>query len=258
MTERSEAVSQDDLLALVDGQLDAARAAEVEGWLAGHPEEAALVADWRRQTALLKEALDPVLDEPVPAALSDALRRRRRLWTRVAATAAAAAIVAFPIGFATGRHAPPGVTGADPGQRLADQSLSAYHVYAAEVRHPVEVWANEEQHLVTWLTKRLGAPVKAPDLSHDGLHLVGGRLLAEDDKPQALLMYEDASGRRFTLLVERIVKGRPTAFRYVANSDAGAFYWIDGQIGYAITGPPDRIALLKVAETVYAQLDPGS
>jgi anti-sigma factor RsiW len=121
----------------------------------------------------------------------------------------------------------------------------------------VEVWAEEEQHLVKWLTKRLGVPVKAPDLSRNGLHLVGGRLLAEREAPLALLMYEDDSGRRFTLLVEHITEARPTAFRYIEKNDAGAFYWVDGEVGYALTGPADRAALLQVAETVYEQLNPG-
>ena len=89
----------------------------------------------------------------------------------------------------------------------------------------------------------------------NGLRLVGGRLLASDEKPLALLMYEDASGRRFTLLVEHITAARATAFRYVEHADAGAFYWIDGEIGYALTGPADRALLLEVAETVYEKLD---
>jgi anti-sigma factor RsiW len=243
-------------VAFADSRLDAARAAEVEAWLAEHPDEAKQVEAWRQQTALLKAALDPVADEPVPTELTDTLRppRPRRLMWAMAA-AAAAAIVAFPLGMALGWY----LTGGrmiNAGEQLAETGLSAYRVYTAEVRHPVEVWAEEEQHLVNWLTKRIGVPVKAPDLSRNGLHLVGGRLLAEDDAPLALLMYEDNSGRRFTLLVEHIAEARPTAFRYVQKNDACAFYWVEGQIGYALIGPADRTLLLQVAETVYEQLNP--
>ena len=42
---------------------------------------------------------------------------------------------------------------------------------------PVEVGGDNEKALVTWLTKRLGAPVSAPSLSALGYELVGGRLL---------------------------------------------------------------------------------
>lgn len=251
-------VTNEDLVAFADGRLDQARAAEVETWLAEHADEARQVEEWRRQTALLKEALDPVTAEPVPAALTDALRRRRphpRYW--VMASAAAATAVAFPLGMALGWYLTASQMMVDAGERLAETGLSTYRVYTAEVRHPVEVWADEEQHLVNWLTKRLGVSVKAPDLSKNGLKLVGGRLLVEGGAPLALLMYEDDGGRRFTLLVEHIVEGRQTAFRYVEKSDAGAFYWIEGEVGYALTGPADRSALLQVAETVYEQLNPG-
>ena len=32
------------------------------------------------------------------------------------------------------------------------------------------------------------------------------------------------------------------------------YYWIDGKGGYALTGPAERVRLLKIAETVYQQL----
>jgi anti-sigma factor RsiW len=253
------AVSNEDLVAFVDGRLDAGRAEEVEAWLADHPKEAELVGDWRRQTELLKAALDPVAGDPVPPALTDVVRGRRRrrpaIW--IAASAAAAAIIAFPLGMTLGWYLTASQMMVDRGEQLAQTGISAYRIYTAEVRHPVEVWAEEEEHLVRWLTKRLGVPVKAPDLSRNGLKLVGGRLLAEGDTPLALLMYEDETGRRFTLLVENIAKGRQTAFRYMEKNDAGAFYWVEGEVGYALTGPADRTALLQVAETVYEQLNPG-
>jgi hypothetical protein len=48
---------------------------------------------------------------------------------------------------------------------------------------PVEIWANEEKRLVTWLTRRLGFQVHAPDLNGVGYALVGGRLVAGNEKP---------------------------------------------------------------------------
>ena len=52
--------------------------------------------------------------------------------------------------------------------RLRSAALVAYAVYAPEVRHPVEVAATQQEHLVQWLSKRLGRPLKVPDLTfHD-------------------------------------------------------------------------------------------
>ncbi len=249
-------VTNEDLVAFADGRLDTERAAEIKTWLGEHPDEAKQVAEWQRQTELLKAALDPVADEPVPPTLTEALHRRRArplYWAM--ASAAAAAVIAFPLGLALGWYLTAANIMVSQGERLAETGLSTYRVYTAEVRHPVEVWADEEQHLVTWLTKRLGVPVKAPDLSRNGLKLVGGRLIVEGKAPLALLMYEDNSGRRFTLLIEHIPDGRQTAFRYVHGDDACAFYWIEGDIGYALTGPADRNVVMQVAETVYEQLN---
>ena len=47
---------------------------------------------------------------------------------------------------------------------------------------------------MTWLTKRLGAPVSAPSLSALGYELVGGRLLPGGAGPVALFMYGAPDG----------------------------------------------------------------
>ncbi len=49
-----------------------------------------------------------------------------------------------------------------------------------EVRHPVEVTAAQQDHLVQWLSKRVGRPLKVPVLAAEGYELVGGRLLSGD------------------------------------------------------------------------------
>ncbi|MCB1436970.1 MAG: anti-sigma factor [Rhodobiaceae bacterium] len=256
MTERTRPVSEQDIMALVDGELDPARAAEVEAWLADHPDEARQAEGWRRQNLALKSALDPVAGEPVPGRLSRLAGGKSRRWLAPALSAAAAAIVTFPLGLAL---APGNRVDVAPGagERLARSGIAAHRVYAVEVRHPVEVWGDEEQHLVTWLTRRLGVPVKAPDLAAKGLRLVGGRLLADGGRPAALLMYEDRGGRRYTLVLERVSPARLTAFRYESSEDVGAFYWVDGETGYVLSGPADRAALLEVARAVYGQINPG-
>ncbi len=67
----------------------------------------------------------------------------------------------------------------------------AHVVYSREKRHAIEVMANEERHLVSWLSKRLGFALKVPNLSREGYALVGGRLLPGDQGSVAHFMYED-------------------------------------------------------------------
>ena len=78
MTDRRE-FDDVTLQAYLDGELDPGRAAEIEAWLSAHPEAAARVEAWRRNDHLLRAALDPTLDEPIPPALNAALFRRRPL-----------------------------------------------------------------------------------------------------------------------------------------------------------------------------------
>jgi anti-sigma factor RsiW len=248
-------IREEDLLAYADDRLDATRRAAVEAWLAEHPEEAARVAAWREQNALLRGALDPVTSEPVPPELNTALRETpRRRWRAPTLAAAIATLIAFPVGLAVGHYFWDQPLRQEA-MAIATAGLDAHKIYAVEVRHPVEVGADEEQHLVTWLTKRLDVPVKAPDLSADGLRLLGGRLIPSGDKPAALLMYEGENGERFTLLIERATPQAMTAFRYTEAGNIGAFYWIDGPAGYALSGPADRVRLLKIARAVYEQLE---
>src|SRR5437868_7678868 len=68
-------IHESDLHAYADGKLPANRRAEVEAYLAVHPDDAKRVDAWRSQSRGLHAALDGVLNEAVPAAvLPPALR----------------------------------------------------------------------------------------------------------------------------------------------------------------------------------------
>ncbi|MEK7737636.1 MAG: anti-sigma factor [Pseudomonadota bacterium] len=139
---------------------------------------------------------------------------------------------------------------------LPRQAALAHAVYSPEVRHPVEVGAAQEEHLVQWLSKRLGHDLTIPRLGPQGFDLVGGRLLPGEAGPAAQFMYQDAQGLRLTLYVRKASAGnRETAFRYAREDRVGVFYWIDGPFGYALSGEVPRERLLTVAESVYRQLN---
>ncbi|MBA5637468.1 anti-sigma factor [Duganella sp. LX20W] len=142
-------------------------------------------------------------------------------------------------------------------QALARSAAVAHAVYSPEQRHPVEVGADQQQHLVTWLSKRLGAPLHPPQLGALGYELIGGRLLPGQSGPVAQFMYDNAGGRRLTLYVSTEQRhNRTTAFRFAQEGKVGVFYWIDGRYGYALSGALDKAALARLADAVYAQLEP--
>jgi anti-sigma factor RsiW len=244
-------VLENELQAFVDGVLDEVRRAEVETYLAGRPEEAERVRAYRAQSAALRALFDPVLAEPVPAAL--VARPAPRRWPTFA-LAASVLFAGVAIGWlARGTVVPLPQTGSS----LARSAAVAHAVYSPEVLHPVEVGAEQEDHLVKWLSKRLGTDLRVPKLAPLGYNLVGGRLLSGPQGPVAQFMYQEAKGQRLTLYVSRQKgEGRDTAFRFSQEDKVSVFYWIDHKFGYALSGEIRREALLALATAVYQQLSP--
>jgi anti-sigma factor RsiW len=253
MTDRS--METQDLHALVDGALPAHRAAEIEAQLAANPEAAAQVAAYRAQGRALHARFDPVLDEPLPLALLETNGRPARRGSRVAAAIGWLALGAV-LGW-TGHALKPGSERA--ATSLPREAAVAHAVYAPEVRHPVEVPAAEHDHLVAWLSKRLGTKLTVPQLEAEGFKLVGGRLLSSvsGNGPVAQFMYQDGGGQRLTLYVRNVSEGRQdTAFRFARENGVSVFYWVDGRYGYALSSELERAQLLKIADSVYRQLNP--
>ena len=216
-------------------------------------------AEMKEISKALHQLYDPVLEESVPERLRTRVARRG-LW-RPAAIAAGWVAVGLAAGVVAGwqLHVARTVVSAQaevPG--FVKRAAVAHAVYSPEVRHPVEVGADQEQHLVAWLSKRLGAPLRAPKLEELGYSLVGGRLLPGESGPVAHFKYQSKQGTRVTLYVRTDAVGnRETAFRYATEGNVKVFYWIDRKLGYALSsadiGTDD---LLKVANAVYQQLNP--
>jgi anti-sigma factor RsiW len=243
-------VTEAELHAYIDGGLPEARRSEVELYIERRPDEASRLAAYRAQNEALRALYDPVLDEPVPQRLT----RRPPTLLRYAAVVAWLALGGI-IGWVAHDYGASDLRADMPS--WAKRAAVAHVVYSPEVRHPVEVAADQEAHLVTWLSKRLGADLKVPQLSALGYGLVGGRLLPGDHGPVAQFMYQDGKGQRLTLYVRTNAEDtQETAFRYARDNNVGVFYWLDHKLGYALSGEMDKAELLKVATAVYRQLNP--
>ena len=270
-------VTEAELQAWVDGVLAAGRQADVAAYLAGRPAEAERLHAYRQQAVALRARYNPVLDEAPPARLDAVTRPGWRSWrsNRVPLVRYAAMLAltlsglaagwllhgqAERMGLADGMAGGGGAPAAsDPAGGLAHRAAVAYAVYSPEVRHPVEVGADQQEHLVAWLSKRLGAPLHAPQLQSLGYELIGGRLLPGQSGPVAQFMYHDASGQRLTLYVSTEQRHNlDSGFRFAQEGQVSVFYWIDGKFGYALSAAIGKPALGKIADAVYAQLEPAS
>jgi anti-sigma factor RsiW len=242
----------EDLHAYVDGQLGPEARGRVEERLGLDTAARRRVEDYAAIREGLRALYEPVVREPIPLRLLT--RPPQRRWLRPLG-AMAATLALLVAGTYLGVHlerreltplaGPPSV---------AREAAMAYAVYTPEVRPPVEVGAGQGEHLVARLSKRMGTPMRAPRLADLGFALVGGRLLSRADGPGALLMYEDAEGKRLVLYACRDeAKGRDTAFRFAQQEGISMFHWADAPLTYALAAELPRADLHAVAQAVYQQ-----
>jgi len=269
----------DRINALVDGQLPAAAQADLEAQLGKDAAAQDTLQAWKAQRDALRALHRPLLDQAIPDALLAAARRGQAgrqqadQWRRWGGMAAAV-MLAFGVGWLSrgqlGGPAPQQLASARAAQSFVHQASLAHAVFSPEVRHPVEVTAAQQDHLVQWLSKRVGRPLKVPVLAAQGYELVGGRLLSGDGGARAQFMFQNAAGLRLTLYLGAVEAALPassaktpqppsqaaqeTAFRYSGDGPVPSFYWVDQGFGYALSGAVSRDELMQLAQLVYQQL----
>ena len=274
---KHEAISEVDLHAYVDGLLPAARQAELQAYLLANPAEQEKIEQWRQQNAGLRKLFEGVLDEAVPAhlrrqpqpqlqpQLQDVVRQVGWGWQHLAA-ALALVFVSGAGGWLlhagsadSGLLARAGLPAVRHASAFAHQAAVAHLVYSPDVRRPVEIAAEQEGQLLTWLSKRMNSPMRAPRLGKLAYELVGGRLLPGASGPVAQFMYQDASGQRLTLYVtDDQLHNQDTGFQFLQDGKVNVFYWVDGKFGYALSGSISKAELARIATAVYEQLDKPS
>lgn len=242
---------EDRLLRYVDGRLDNDTEVKLTTRIAGEPALRRRVTADRNADTIIRAAFDPVLDEPMPLRLRYARYEQGGSLRRTAA----GLFIALCLGAAIGWFAATNGFSINDGlESLPASAVQAHRTFAVEKRHPVEVAASEEAHLVQWLTRRVGAPVKAPDLSHFGYTLMGGRLLPAANSPAAQLMYETREGRRLTLYLEPEIGQDETAFRFIEATGVAGFWWREEGLGYAMLAEGNKDNLLPIARNIWETL----
>jgi anti-sigma factor RsiW len=259
MSDKPFAIDEAELHAWIDGQIDLDRAGAMEAAVTADTELAARANAYADQNREIRDMFGGVADEPLPERLRAAnivSRQSRRRWLMPMA----ASIAWLAVGIVGGWLANDWLDDrmlVEASRHVAEEAMSAHRVYAVEVLHPVEVFADQQAHLVKWLSKRLGHDIRTPDLTPLGFHLVGGRLLpAKGGEPAAHFLYEDQTGRRVTVYVSLYESGQETAFRYQEMQGVGAFVWLEPEMGYAIAGDIPREPLLAVSKVVYETFEP--
>jgi len=222
--------------AFVDGQLDDAGRQAMEAYLRAHPEEAEELAAWARDAERLRMLADqerlppnPALD---PAAVRARLRARSRRKLAMAASLAAALVIGGIAGW--------GVRDTVLASRMLpmQDAVQAYRLFASADAPRPDVRA-DTGNLQAWLDDYFAHAQRLPDLSASGFRPVAARLLATDQGPAAIVIYENA-GQRATFYIRPPGPGKQLlAQGSRRDGDLLARYWSDQGYNYALVGPDD-------------------
>jgi len=228
----------------------------------GDPRARATLAEWRRQDAATAALYGPILQEVLPQRFRDLLDaprtatiRRPFTLPRMGATLVAGACLAFGLGFGWGAHGYLFSSAADPTVAAA----RAYQTYIVDSDHAVEVPASQPDRFAAWVSSRFGEAVQAPDLTHAGFRLLGGRVLPSEAGTAVLYVYQGDTEQRLALYVVHEVgtaaKGAMTIPRFFDAGGAQGFWWQGRGLGWALAGTLSRETLQYVSALAHDQME---
>ena len=142
-------------------------------------------------------------------------------------------------------------------QKFADLSkragwlnqVAGYHRGYAGDMNEVEFTDDQIGQLLTWLTRRLGRPVTAPDLTQYDMEFIGGRLFFVNGMPVAQLAYHDEQGRLLGFCFMRNPSGDEKTPDQTRNGDdLYLIDWKDEAYQYVLIGFEDFRTLEPIAD----------
>jgi len=244
----SDPITEADLLAYVDDQLDTARRIEVEDHLARHPEAAAqIMADLKARDSL-RLAFARTLPRPPEATLKLALRLERALaWRQVGLTLRRIAAVVALVGFGWFAHSQ-GELG------IADS--------VASPKPPAFVEDAVHSHQTALVRARMASQPQAAAYDPAEIFAVTGiRLppLPSEWQVRDAQVFPSREGHSIEIAIDAADLGRVSLFAAqvpafdvvsptLARLDqAKAVYWQTGPYAYALTGDASDTAIEKAA-----------
>lgn len=217
------------LHALIDGELDAGHAREVENHIAGCPRCVAQLRAYREMSkavagADLRYAAPPELRRRIEASLPKTQAPNRRAVLRGFAMGSAVSAIA-----ATGLVAI--VLRSDDEQRIMSEVVSA-HLRSLQPGHLTDVLSTDQHTVKPWFNGKLDVAPPVVDLTAQGFTLIGGRLDYVDTRPIGAIVY-----RRRSHVINLFVAQTASAERHAAKietiqgfnirrwSERGLNYW---------------------------------
>jgi anti-sigma factor RsiW len=258
-------VDDETLMAWCDGELEPEIAARVADRVARDPKLAARARAFRRSAELARGAMAPVLAEPIPARLLDAVRApaksagivafrprapRKALGWALAASVAFAAVL--------GAATPDGLHFASASDRWLDNVAGSYEVHSttqtAEGRLLVDFGPEDIPQLAQWFGAKLNRALAVPDLSAQGFALQGGRMVVVGGRPAAQLLYANGTGELVMLAIAFSDAGERAA-RAAKRGETDIVHWHRNGYGYAFAGRIGVERLRAIADRAWSDLE---
>jgi len=281
-------VSDEQLIAYLDGELDVAATAAVAETIAQDPELVRRAAALRESAALLRQAFDDVLHEPVPEHLLRAARgqggdrshatvvrlpeRRAKRgpgdWQRWISMPVAASIMSLIVGGGLGYLAATapqfGFGRQPPNLSLANanwlDNIAGYHRMFVNAGPNdaglVDIPANPQSAGARNLQQQLPTDFKPPDLKPWGLVFQGARLLFIEGRPATQLFYTtDNQALGPITVVEASTSSPDIQPTFDRRGDLNVLYWRHQGHIYAVMGTANIGYLWNIHNDLAWQLD---
>jgi anti-sigma factor RsiW len=179
------------LHALLDGELDAGHAREVEEHVAGCPNCAAALAAYREMSkavagADVRYVAPPSLRRRIEAALP-------QVQSQTQAPSRRALLRGFAMGSAVSAIAATGLVAIvlrnDDDARIESEVVSA-HLRSLQAGHLTDVISTDQHTVKPWFNGKLDVAPPVIDLTAQGFTLIGGRLDYVDARPIGAIVYK--------------------------------------------------------------------
>ncbi|MDB5397761.1 MAG: hypothetical protein JWM91_5267 [Rhodospirillales bacterium] len=246
-------LTDEELHAFIDGELDDASARSVAAAVAASAELTALVDHYRADKALIAGIYGPLIDRPVPLAMMRPLGREKstarvRIIARItsAAAAIAAMIVVAWFGY-------PMINGAvtDPlvaeavavrqGKVQADREIDSSQVMTSDARNRLAETI-------------LAVPVRVPNLEKSGYVLASIAVYPDHGNRHSLqLSYRGRNGALFTMYLRPIAGA--DRFALSRRGEMQVCVWQNDKMSVVMLGEISAREMLRVATSTYADLD---
>ncbi len=245
------AVTEQDLHALVDGELDGEGYRAVIAHLAARPDATERLNSFLHQQgklAALREQLsdlEPLPDERTEAlvqSLAGAVRHQQRVRRSLVSSGLALTLVVGlwslwgPSPRLVAEHLP------WPSSLSSDSPQVLFGRDPYRVAQPAVAEAGESTF--AWLDQQLAAhAMQRPDFSAYGLRFIGGNALQSGDTPAVRLIYEDEAGEAVFLFVGSAGGSGDVALTLVPEGHV-SLSWRRGALVFALIGPKESEQLL--------------